>query len=84
MRSGKALLVMAAVLTLTGCATRPLISSCLTREQYEELKRQEPPLVKGRTEGMKADEALPIAVGSAMRLRAWGQNLLGVVEICAK
>jgi len=70
-------------LALTGCATTRYVTvSCVTRQQYTELKSQEPPFVKEKTVGMKADGALPIAVGSAIRLRAYADGLLGVLGGC--
>ena len=76
-------LALAALLALSGCATRPLVTSCITKEQVEELRRQEPPKIADRLTG-RADEDVRVLAGSALRLRLWGHNLLNVVEVCAR
>lgn len=82
MQSGK-LIAATVLLSLAGCTTTRYIPiSCLTKEQLAEREKAEPPMVKDRTVGMKADEALPIAVGSAIRLRSWGRGNLDVLRNC--
>jgi hypothetical protein len=69
-------------LALTGCATTRYITvSCVTRQQYSELQRAEPPKVGDKLTG-QADSDIRIVAGSAIRLRAWGDGLLGVLEGC--
>ena len=77
------LLLALTLLTLSACAHHPMVTSCITKEQVEELRRQEPPKIADRLTG-KADEDTRTLAGSALRLRAWGHNLLNVVEVCAK
>ena len=72
--------VILITLALTGCATTAPVR-CVTQEQVDELKRQEPPKVKDRLTG-KADEDLRVIGGSAIRLRQWGKGMLGVLEGC--
>lgn len=79
----RAILALAALLTLSGCATRPLMVSCITKEQLAELKAQEPPRVKDHLTG-RADEDVRLIAGSNLRLRSWGGTLIGVLEVCAK
>lgn len=68
---------------LAACATpQTIVQTCVTPEQYEELKRQEPPKVKDELSG-RADQDIRVISGSAIRLRAWGRGLLGVVEGCS-
>jgi hypothetical protein len=61
--------------------TRYVTVPCVTPEQYEGLKGQEPPKVKDKLTG-KADEDIRIVGGSAVRLRAYSQGLLGVLGGC--
>jgi hypothetical protein len=69
-------------LALTGCATTRYVTvSCVTRQQYSELQRAEPPKVGDKLTG-QADSDIRIVAGSAIRLRAWGDGLLGVLEGC--
>ena len=71
-----------ALLTLASCAhTSYLTRSCLTKEQYELLKSQEPPHIKGKLTGNADEDTRPLA-GSAIELRAWGHALLDTLRIC--
>ena len=79
----KRFVALAALFSLGACAHKPVIVSCVTREQLEELRRQEPPRIADRLTG-RADEDTRTLAGSALRLRAWGHNMLNVVEVCAK
>jgi hypothetical protein len=56
---------------------------CLTPEQHQKLKDAEPEKIRGRLTGA-ADKDIRIVAGSAIRLRAWGSGLLGVLEGCSK
>ena len=67
---------------LSGCATtRYVVRDCLTTEQYDELRRAEPPKVTDKLTGRADEDIKPIA-GSAIRLRSWGHGLLNVLEGC--
>lgn len=68
---------------LSACATPTITRSCLTREQYEQLKTSEPPHVKSKLTG-KADEDVRPLAGSALELRAWGHALLDTLRICSE
>lgn len=71
------------LLALAGCSTTRYVPvKCLTPEQLEELRKAEPPKVHDKLTG-KADEDVKIVAGSAIRLRAWGLGMLGVLEGCA-
>lgn len=78
----KRAIILVAALALAGCATKPLMVSCVTNEQLAELKAAEPPRVKDRLTG-KADEDIRVIAGSNLRLRSWSETLLGVIEVCA-
>lgn len=70
-------------LALAGCAhTRYTQIHCLTPDQYQKLKDAEPPKIGDKLTGRADEDIKPIA-GSAVRLRAWGQGLLGVLGGCA-
>lgn len=72
-----------ALLALAGCTTTRYVPvKCLTPEQLEELRKAEPPKVHDKLT-RKADEDVKIVAGSAIRLRAWGLGMLGVLEGCA-
>jgi hypothetical protein len=67
---------------LSGCSTTRYVTvPCVTPEQYKKLQADEPPKVKDKLTG-KADEDIRIVGGSAVRLRGWGQGLLGVLGGC--
>lgn len=76
------LLLATALLALSGCA-HSVIAPCISREQLEELRRQEPPRVKSKLTGRADEDVRPIA-GSNLLLRTWGHNLLSTLEVCAK
>lgn len=72
-----------AALALAGCqTTRYTTVHCLTPEQLEEIRKAEPPKVGDKLTG-KADEDVRVVAGSAIRLRAWGRGMLGVLDGCA-
>lgn len=78
--------IAAAIIMLTLPAgmcttTRYVTVPCLTQEQYDKLKADEPPKVKDQLTG-EADKDIRIIGGSAVRLRAWGNGLLGVLGGC--
>ena len=78
------ILAIAALLALSACATgkeRYVTVHCVTPEQWQELHEAEPPKVAKKLTG-KADEDIRVVAGSAVRLRAWGQGLLGVLQGC--
>jgi hypothetical protein len=77
----KRALVLAA-LALTGCAhIRYAPVYCVTPSQLDELRKAEPPKVGNQLTGEADKDIRPIA-GSAIRLRAWGEGLLGVLGGC--
>jgi hypothetical protein len=78
----KKTLLIAALFALSGCQTRFVTRSCISPEQFKELKAQEPPKVADKLTGRADEDIRPIA-GSAIRLRGWAHNLLDVVELCA-
>lgn len=70
-------------LLLSACTTvRYTPVRCLTPDQLEEIRKAEPPKVGDKLTG-KADEDVRVVAGSAIRLRAWGRGMLGVLEGCA-
>ena len=70
------------LLALAGCAHTPgPTTRCVTREQFEQIKRDEPPKIADRLTGNAAEDIKPIA-GSAVRLRSWGRGMLGILEGC--
>jgi hypothetical protein len=68
---------------LTGCATpqRYATVHCLTKEQYEALKSQQPPKVHSELTG-NADRDTQILAGSLIRVRAFSDGLLQVLGGC--
>jgi hypothetical protein len=69
-------------LALSGCVTTRYANIyCVTPEQVQKLKDAEPPKVGADLTGQAQDDLKTIA-GSAVRLRAWGEGLIGVVEGC--
>lgn len=69
-------------LALTGCATTRYVPTyCLDKTQYDQLKSQEPPKVHNQLNGDASHDVGPLA-GSAIRLRAYGDALLGVLGGC--
>ena len=79
----KRLIYVATLIALSGCAHSPryVTVPCVTPEQFEQLKKAEPPKV-GDTLTGQADSDIRIVGGSAIRLRGWGTGLLGVLEGC--
>lgn len=80
-------------LLLAGCATTqpaveirevevPTPVPCLTAEQYAELAGRMPPQVRALLNG-NAGHDLPIIAGSALDLRAYAGDLLGVLLECS-
>jgi hypothetical protein len=61
--------------------TRHVPVHCLTKEELAELKAAEPPKVADKLTGNAEQDIKPIA-GSAVRLRAWGSGMLGVLGGC--
>lgn len=73
---------IAAFLCLSACtSTRYVTVPCLTQDQYGKLKADEPPKVKDQLTG-EADKDIRVIGGSAVRLRAWGNGMLGVLGGC--
>jgi hypothetical protein len=71
-----------AAIALTGCATTRYVTvSCVTRQQYSELRKAEPPKVGDKLTG-QADSDIRIVAGSAIRLRAYSEGLMGVLGGC--
>ena len=79
----KRLIYVATLIALSGCAhqQRFVTVPCVSQEQYDKLKADEPPKV-GDTLTGEADKDIRIVGGSAVRLRAYGRGLLGVLEGC--
>jgi hypothetical protein len=76
------LFAIAALLTLSGCAhVRYVTVGCISRDQLAERKSAEPPHVSDKLTG-KADEDVKVIAGSAIRLRAWGEGNLAILEGC--
>lgn len=72
-------LIFLAALALTGCATTRYVTvPCLAKDQA---LPAEPPKV-GKSLTGEADKDLRIVAGSAVRLRAWGEGLNGILEGC--
>ena len=76
-------LTLLAALSLSACATPTVTRSCITQQQYEQLKASEPPHIKSKLTG-KADEDVRPLAGSALELRAWGHALLDTLRICSE
>ena len=71
--------IIMAALALSGCATTRYVTvPCIAKDQA---LPAEPERVKPRLTG-KADEDLRTVSGSALRLRAWGEGLNGILEGC--
>jgi hypothetical protein len=78
----KRLIYVATLIALSGCSTTRYVTvPCVTPEQFEKLKADEPPKVGGTLTG-EADKDIRIVGGSAVRLRGYAQGLLGVLEGC--
>lgn len=70
---------LAAALALSGCvSTRYVTSHCLTADQ---VIPAEPPKIAPLLTG-RADADARTLAASAVRLRAWGQGLAGILEGC--
>ena len=66
-------------LALAGCVTtRTVTIPCIAKDQ---VIPAEPPKIHDKLNGA-ADHDLPVAAGSALRLRSWGEALQGIVESC--
>jgi hypothetical protein len=72
-----------AALALTGCAPHPgyISTPCLSKAQYEQLKKSQPPKIKSQLTG-DASKDVGILAGSAIRLRAHDDGLLTVLGGC--
>jgi hypothetical protein len=82
MRRTLPLLVIMLTLPAGMCTTTRYVTvPCVTPEQHKKLQADEPPKVKDKLTG-KADEDIRTIGGSAVRLRAYGQGLLGVLGGC--
>lgn len=73
---------------LSGCAllkerVRYVTVFCVTPEQYEQMRKAEPPKVHDHLTGDADKDIRPIA-GSAIRLRAWGDGLLEILGGCVE
>jgi ABC-type uncharacterized transport system auxiliary subunit len=76
------LVIVPLCILISGCATtRYTTVYCLTRAQFEQLKKSQPGKVKDRLTG-KADIDVGILAGSAIRLRAHDDGLLEVLGGC--
>jgi ABC-type uncharacterized transport system auxiliary subunit len=76
------LVIVPLCILISGCATtRYTTVYCLTRAQFEQLKKSQPGKVKSQLTG-KADTDVGILAGSAIRLRAHDDGLLEVLGGC--
>ena len=81
--------LLALALSLSGCAlfhsapTRYVTVYCVTPEQYEQMRKAEPPKVRDQLTG-EADKDTRTLGGSAIRLRAWGDGLLQILGGCVE
>ena len=74
---------LVALLALAGCqTTRYVPTHCVTPDQVTKLEQAKPPKVGDQLTG-KADRDVQIIAGSNIRLRAWGEGLMGVLRGCA-
>ena len=74
--------VILAALLLSGCqTTRYVTVKCSTPEQTEQLKAAKPPKVGDQLTGQADKDIRPIA-GRLVRMEAWGDGLLSVLEGC--
>ena len=75
-------LLIATSLTLCACAHNPgPTTRCLTKEQFEQIKRDEPPKIADKLSGNAAEDIKPIA-GSAVRLRSYARGLVDILGGC--
>lgn len=72
-----------ATLALTGCAHVPLVTSCISEKQYQQLESQRPPKVHDKLTGQADKDVRPLA-GSIIEHRAYEDVLLGTLKVCAK
>ena len=78
----KCLLWLTVAALLSGCqTTRYVPTSCLTKEQFAELKQSLPPKVGERLTGNAAED-IKIIAGSNVRLRGYAEGLLNVLGGC--
>jgi hypothetical protein len=82
--------IICIALALNGCAilphrtvTRYITTACVTPQQYETLKAQEPPKIHDRMTGDE-DHDIKILAGSLIRVRAYSDGLLEVLGGCTK
>jgi hypothetical protein len=67
---------------LTGCATtRYSTAHCITKEQYEQLKKDKPGKIHSELNGQADHDIKPIA-GRLVRVEAWGDGLLTILGGC--
>lgn len=88
LRFARFICVVAAGAALPGCALLPhrtvyryVSTACVTREQYAELKSQEPPKIHSRLNGDE-DHDIKIIAGSLIRVRSYADGLLEVLGGC--
>jgi hypothetical protein len=76
-------------LALSGCAlfrerpTKYVTVYCITPEQFEQIRKAEPPKVHNLLTG-EADKDTRTLGGSAIRLRAWGDGVLEILGGCVE
>lgn len=74
----------ALLFALAGCTTTRVVTmQCLTPAQVQQLRDAMPPHIRDSLTG-DAQRDLRIIAGSAVRLRGYSEELLGVLETCAK
>jgi ABC-type uncharacterized transport system auxiliary subunit len=78
----KKLLAIAAMATLSGCATTKYVTVyCVTKAQVEQLQKAKPGKVRDQLTG-KADQDLKLVAGRLVRVESWGDGLLDVLGGC--
>ena len=81
-RMRKRLALAVPLALLTGCAHTPLVTSCITPSQYQQLESQRPPKVHDKLTGEADKDVRPLA-GSIIEHRAYEDVLLGTLKVCS-
>jgi hypothetical protein len=70
------------VVTLSACQTTRFVTvPCVSKDQLEQQRQAEPEKIHDKLTGRADEDIRPIA-GSAVKLRAWGNGMLGILEGC--
>ena len=81
-RARKRLALAVPLALLTGCSHTPLVTSCITPSQYQQLESQRPPKVHDKLTGQADKDVRPLA-GSIIEHRAYEDVLLGTLKVCS-